>query len=131
MNREATSLHHHNTVKFNQQPYVTDRMAKLMFVLATLAFLGVQSMALLIFVKRLELHFDHQLLLYVITFGAPLPWLIGIQGCRHIKRQFAATGGNQSLLQTVLYFVMFVIGAAYLQLLFCLAFVVAGLHLQV
>lgn len=114
----------------NQQPYVTDRMAKLMFVLATLAFLGVQSMAVLIFVKRVELHFHHQLFLYIITFCAPLPWLIGIQGYRYIKR-FIAAGDNRSLSQTVLYFFMFVIGSAYLQLLVYLTFVVAEAHLHV
>ena len=130
MNRELHRDTMTNTVNSNQQPYVTDRMAKLMFVLATLAFLGVQSMAVLIFVKRVELHFHHQLFLYIITFCAPLPWLIGIQGYRHIKRIVAA-GDSRSLSQTVLYFVMFVIGAAYLQLLFYLMFVVAEVHLRI
>ena len=92
----------------NQQSYVTERMAKIMFGLATLAFLGVQSMAVLIFVKRVELHFHHQLFLYVIVFGAPLPWFIGIQGYRHIKK-FVAAGDHRSLSRAVLYFLMFVV----------------------
>ena len=127
MNRDAASWYHHNTVNSNQQPYVTGPMAKLMFVLGTLAFLAVQSMAVLIFVKRVELHFHHQLFLYIITFCAPLPWLIGIQGYRHIKRIVAA-GDSRSFSQTVLYVLMFVIGAAYLQLLIYLTFVIAEVH---
>jgi hypothetical protein len=131
MNRDAASFQQY-VVSFNPQPYVvTPRMARFMFVVATVAFLAAQSMVLLIFVKRYELHADHQIFLYVTTFCMPFPWLAGMQGYRHIKKQFVSTIGNQTFAQTVLYFVMFAIGVGYLQLLFCLGLVVSGLHLRI
>ncbi len=104
------------------------RRLRFLLVLETLLFLLTQGIAVLVFIRTRHLPLESQILLYVVTFSIPLPWLTAIQGYRRIKRRLVKAGADQVLLSSFSFFSMHMIGASYLPLMSSLLILLSALH---
>jgi hypothetical protein len=109
-------------------PTVPGVLAVKIFVyLAVVLFFSAEAVALILLMKRAEMHLAGHPMLYAVVLGTPLPWFWWIRGYISIRKRMTSAENRQAV-SPALYFFAIAIATEYLVLLLALLLLVVGLR---